>query len=157
MNDVNATSLGWVDEPDGRGTWSILSTCSLTIILCCWSSVYPNIPSRSDGAFRQRLGKIYLFCIGLLGPEFLLVIALGQWSSARKSLKKFHHAGYEKWTMIHAFFADMGGFVLESPGSELFPIDAEQLFQLINAGYVPCPDLEAEDMEDKSKSDSMAR
>lgn len=89
LNDVyNTTShLGWVDEPDGRGTWGILSTCSLTILLCCWSSVYPNIPSRSDGAYRQVLGKVYLFFIGLLGPEFLLVLALGQWSSARTSLK----------------------------------------------------------------------
>ncbi|KAJ5548605.1 hypothetical protein N7513_005839 [Penicillium frequentans] len=136
----NTTSgFGWVDEPDGRGTWAILSTCSLTIILCCWSSVCPNVPSRSDGSYRQKLGKIYLFCIGLLGPEFLLVIALGQWSSARKSLKVY------------------GGFLLEGPGSEPFPIDAEQLFQLVEAGYVPFPDLEVEDIKDKSKSDSMAR
>ena len=59
--------------------------------------------------------------------------------------------------MIHAFFADMGGFLLESPGSELFPIDAEQLFQLVKAGYISYPNLEAEDIKDKSKSDSMAR
>lgn len=51
----------------------------------------------------------------------------------------------------------MGGFLLEGPGSEPFPIDAEQLFQLVEAGYVPFPDLEVEDIKDKSKSDSMAR
>ncbi|KAJ5737019.1 uncharacterized protein N7483_002144 [Penicillium malachiteum] len=79
--------VGWVDEPNARGTWDILSTCILTIALCCWSSVYPNIPRRSDNAFRQRVGKMNLFLIGLLGPEFLLVIALGQWSSARASFK----------------------------------------------------------------------
>lgn len=85
---TNATSdLGWVNEPDGRGTWSILSTCILTILLCCWSSVYPNIPARSDGPFEQGLGKFYLFLVGLIGPEILIVIALGQWSSARSSFK----------------------------------------------------------------------
>ena len=60
--------------------------------------------------------------------------------------------GYEDWSMIHAFFADMGGFLLESPGSELFPIDAEQLFHLVKAGYFPYPDLDVEDIRDKSKS-----
>jgi len=59
--------------------------------------------------------------------------------------------------MIHAFFADMGGFLLKGPGSELFPIDAEQLFQLVEAGYVSYPDLEVEYIEDKTKTDSMAR
>jgi hypothetical protein len=59
--------------------------------------------------------------------------------------------------MIHAFFADMGGFLLEAPGSEVFPIDAEQLFQLVQAGYVRCPDVDVDDIKDKSKSDSMAR
>lgn len=77
----------WVSEPDGRGTWSILSTCLLTISLCCWSSVYPNIPSRSDGEFRQFLYKFYLLSIGILGPEILLFIALGQWTSARAAVK----------------------------------------------------------------------
>ncbi|KAJ5930417.1 hypothetical protein N7466_005910 [Penicillium verhagenii] len=59
--------------------------------------------------------------------------------------------------MVHAFFADMGGFLLESPGSELFPIDAEQLFQLVKAGYVSYPDIEMEDIKDKSKSGSLSR
>ncbi|KAJ5123494.1 hypothetical protein N7448_009591 [Penicillium atrosanguineum] len=126
MSTNTTGNLGWVAEPDGRGTWAILSTCSLTIVLCCWSSVYPNIPSRSDGAFKRGLGKINLFLIGLLGPEFLLVIALGQWSSARTSFK-------------------------------LFPIDAEQLFHLVKAGYVPYPDLDMEDIKDKSKLDGLAR
>ncbi|KAJ6021122.1 hypothetical protein N7540_006626 [Penicillium herquei] len=157
MSTGTEDHVGWVDEPNTRGTWDILCTCILTITLCCWSSVYPNVPRRSDNALRQRIGKINLFFIGLLGPEFLLVIALGQWSSARASFKKFRHAGYENWTMTHAFFADMGGFLLECPGSESFPIDAEQLFLLLKDGFITCPDLDVEDIEDKSKSDSLAR
>lgn len=51
------------------------------------SSVYPNIPSRSDGEFRQFLYKFYLLSIGILGPEILLFIALGQWTSARAAVK----------------------------------------------------------------------
>jgi hypothetical protein len=87
MTSTNVSLNEWVSEPDGRGTWSILSTCLLTISLCCWSSVYPNIPSRSDGEFRQFLYKFYLLSIGILGPEILLFIALGQWTSARTAVK----------------------------------------------------------------------
>ncbi|KAJ5737020.1 uncharacterized protein N7483_002145 [Penicillium malachiteum] len=50
-----------------------------------------------------------------------------------------------------------GGFFLESPGSESFPIDAEQLFRLVKGGYIAYPDLDVADIQDKSKSDSLAR
>jgi hypothetical protein len=59
--------------------------------------------------------------------------------------------------VAHAFFADMGGFLLRSPGSEPFPVDAEQLFRLVKDGYFAYPELDAEDIQDKSKSDSLAR
>ncbi|CAG8014474.1 unnamed protein product [Penicillium salamii] len=157
MSNSTADHAGWVDEPDRRGTWAILSTCILTITLCCWSSFYPNIPPRSAGTLKKEMEKINLFLVGLLGPEFFLPICLGQWSSARASVKRFREAGYENWTRAHAFFADMGGFLLESPGSEMFPIDAEQLFWLIKDGFIVYPELDIEDIQDKSKSEGMAR
>lgn len=83
----NTLTREWVPEPDGRGTWNILSTCILTIILCCWTSVSPNLPAKSDGTFRKWRYKFDLACIALLGSEFLLMLALGQWSSARRSVK----------------------------------------------------------------------
>ncbi|KAJ5219727.1 hypothetical protein N7468_008931 [Penicillium chermesinum] len=83
----NITLPGWVDEPDGRGTWDILSTCVLTIFLCCWTSVSPNVPASSDGALKQFKRKFDLACMTILGSEFILMLALGQWSSARRSVK----------------------------------------------------------------------
>ncbi|KAI9928447.1 hypothetical protein MW887_002492 [Aspergillus wentii] len=156
MNETIPSPPGWVDEPDGRGTWGILSTCILTIILCCWTSVFPNIRGQSDGPIRQLKYKFDLACIGLLGPEFLLMLALGQWSSARASVEKFRAMGYKNWTLSHAFFADMGGFVIEVPGMT-FPIDAEQLYRLIEGGYIDYPHLDEEDIKDKSKSDGLTR
>lgn len=50
----------------------------------------------------------------------------------------------------------MGGFLLESPGSEMFPVDAEQLFWLIKDGFVVYPKVDIEDIQDKSKSEGMA-
>jgi hypothetical protein len=51
----------------------------------------------------------------------------------------------------------MRGFLLEYPGSKKFLIDAEQLFWLVKHGYIAYLDLDAEDIKDKSKSDSFTR
>ncbi|KAI2707605.1 hypothetical protein CBS147332_6663 [Penicillium roqueforti] len=158
---MNGTIINdWVDEPDGRGTWGILSTCVLTIILCCWTSVSPNLPAQTDGAFTRWRYKFDLACIALLGSEFLLLLVLGQWSSARRSIRDFHDAGYKNWTIKHAFFADMGGFLIEPPEIDClpsFPLNGKQLFILVKGGYVDYPSIKKEEIEDKSKSDRLAR
>jgi len=84
----NVTSdQGWVPQPDRRGTFDILCSCSITIFLCCWTSVIPNIPARTDGAWDRFRDKLNLAGLGILGPDFLFTLALGQWDSARRSVK----------------------------------------------------------------------
>ncbi|KFY36789.1 hypothetical protein V494_04972 [Pseudogymnoascus sp. VKM F-4513 (FW-928)] len=154
----NTETSGWTSAPDGRGTNEIILTCLFTIVLCCWTSVCPNLPALSDGRWAQVRDKLDLTCIGLLGPEFLLMIAIGQRSSARRSVAKFRDAGYARWTLSHAFLADMGGFVLEAENlSQPIPVDAEQLFYLIERKHVDYPAFTKEEIDDKSKTDSVAR
>ena len=78
---------GWTPQPNGRGTWDILQSCIITIFLCCWTSVYPNIPPKGSSEWAKFYNKLILASIGVLGPEFVLSIALGQYSSARRSYK----------------------------------------------------------------------
>lgn len=59
--------------------------------------------------------------------------------------------------MKHAFFADMGGFMLRSPGWPDLPLNGAQLFYLIENGYVPYPAVSKEDIDDKNKLDGLAR
>src|ERR1700761_8758159 len=99
MTNSTLIPSGWVTEPDGRGTWSILSSCVLTIFLCCWTSAYPNLPAKSDGLFKQWRLRVDLALMGILGPEFLLMLALGQWTSARAALR-VHSFIY---SMCHGF------------------------------------------------------
>lgn len=87
QSTFNLTAYGWVNEPNGRGTWTILSTCLLTIFLCCWTSLCPNIPAPQDGYFTQLRDQLHMALMGILGPEFLLMLVLGEWSSARESVK----------------------------------------------------------------------
>lgn len=86
----NATDVpvdGWVSAPDDRGTGDIIWSCGMTILLCCWVSVYPNVGSPSDKWYHPFVDKLNLFCIALLGPDFLFGIAFGQWSKARASVR----------------------------------------------------------------------
>jgi hypothetical protein len=91
----NTTIEGWVSQGGGRGTLDIVYTCVLTIFLCVWTSVCPNIPAITDSRFDRFRDKFNLACIGILGPDFLLCIAVGQRSSARRSLKASQYQIYE--------------------------------------------------------------
>jgi len=71
--------------------------------------------------------------------------------------QSFRNAKHAEWTMAHAFFADMGGFILRSPDECDFPLDAAQLFFLVSKGYVQYPDIAKEEIDDRNKYDSLAR
>lgn len=72
--------------------------------------------------------------------------------------QKFHAAGFLDWTTTHAFFADMGGFTLEAPGlQQPIPLDAEQVFYLVQCGYVAYPQVPKRDLDDRNKSDGLSR
>ncbi|KAK4167168.1 hypothetical protein QBC43DRAFT_312281 [Cladorrhinum sp. PSN259] len=150
--------VGWTKSPDGRGTLDIVLSCLITTFLCCWTSVYPNIPAPGDGIWAPFRDKLGLACLGLLGPDFVMVLAIGQRSSARRSVAKFHQNGYTQWTITHGFFADMGGFVLTADDlPRPIPLNAEQLFYLVKNSYVEYPDITAADLKDRNKSDGLAR
>ncbi len=52
----------------------------------------------------------------------------------------------------------MGGFVLEAPGlEEPIPLDAEQLFYLVERKYVEFPKISKDEIDDKDKSDGLSR
>ncbi|KAK3904899.1 hypothetical protein C8A05DRAFT_42099 [Staphylotrichum tortipilum] len=149
---------GWTSSPDTRGTIDILVTCLVTTFLCCWTAVYPNIPGPKEGFWAIFRDKVGLASLGILGPDFLIVLAMGQRSSARQSFRKFKEHGHHDWTITHSFFADMGGFVLEARGLEQpIPLDAEQLFYLINHNYVEYPTITKRELDDRDKSDGLSR
>lgn len=108
-------------------------------------------------------------------PEMLTAMAAEQWRSAHQSLEDFHRlreqwqstldVSSEKlsrlrnfpWTLRHAFFADMGGFLLHCPDSSPFPIDSQQLLYLVENDHVDYPDIGERTIWDKNKADGFAR
>lgn len=148
---------GWIDQPDFRGTFDIITTCITTVFICTYSMLVLNLPSPKEHRFKCIGRRILWMCIGILGPEFPLTFAAGQWSRAKQSVEAFRAAGFMNWTMRHAFFADMGGFVLQPKNGDPFPVNGRQLLWLITNGKVEYPKHTMEELWDKSKQDRIVK
>ncbi|KAK5658114.1 hypothetical protein OQA88_2670 [Cercophora sp. LCS_1] len=154
---------GWVSSGNDRGTLDILWACVITTTLCCWVATHPNIGKHKSKWFEPFVDKVHLAVIGLLGPDLMFSIALGQLSSARRSVRKFGAetsgaCSGRKWTLRHAFFADMGGMFLASPDfPDGFPINAEQLHWLVKHGHLDFPDMDNMNIGERSASDTLSR
>jgi hypothetical protein len=80
----NTTTTGWNPEPQGRGTLGLVWSCLATIFICVWSTLHPNLPSDSDGASLRMWYQAGYIAIGLLAPEWLAYVALGDLEDVRK-------------------------------------------------------------------------
>lgn len=148
---------GWVEQPNFRGSFDIVQTCVTTVFICTYSMLVLNLPSPKESRMRIICRRILWMCIGILGPEFPLTYAAGQWSRAKQSTIAFEVAGYPAWTMRHAFFADMGGFVLQPRNGPSFPVSGKQLLWLIINEKVQYPKHTMEELWDKSKQDRIVK
>jgi len=161
--DHSIVPQGWTPSPDGRGTMDIVWSCIFTIFLCTWSILCVNIGAPGDGLWRYLRYKILLAGLCILIPDFLQYLAIGQWESACQSVDEFSNSGFARWSMKHAFFADMGGFILTTNDGLSWPLDAKQLHYLIIEGWIKEPMISSQIMldknviDDKNKTDTVLR
>ena len=94
---------------------------------------------------------------GIIGPEIVLAVAIGQYASAGRSVDRFRKLGCSQWTLRHAFFADMGGILLVPKDSTPFLVNSRQLAYLVQHGYTQHPLISEDEIWDKSKADTMTR
>jgi hypothetical protein len=108
--------------------------------------------------------KSWITFMGVMGPEYLLGFALGEWQSARSSVAAFKQIRHDdKWTMKHASFADMGGFSLRTSDGVRFFLDTKHILWLLkhevistaqfNEGFL----LDSKIIDDRNKSDTFVR
>ena len=160
-NTTNSSStvrtVGWVSSPDGRGTLDIIWSCLLTTVLCTWTTLHLNVPARHDTYLQRFLLRLRWTMIAYVAPEAIVGFAAGQRAEARRSVEAFNEAGYQGWTLRHAFYANMGGFLLASPDSKAFPVNSAQLLYLIRNGYIPYPIATDIEIAQKGKEDNIQR
>ena len=87
-----SVSEPWVKEPEGRGTWSLIQTCFLTLFLCTYTALHLNVPprQRKTRAWLRRMGSSLL---ASALPEYMFVIAFSQWAVAKKLQRELNLLG----------------------------------------------------------------
>lgn len=80
----------------------------------------------------------------------LAVILLGDIPNSSRSSR----AG---WTLVHGFFADMGGFVLYVDGEPRARLEPSELLRFVHEGSVEMPTITEAEIEDRSKGDGISK
>jgi len=77
------------DDPDGcRSLADIIRSCIITIFLCTWVSMHPNIPSPDERWPRVAIRRAGLLLLALLVPEAVIGWALRQRQAAAELAKE---------------------------------------------------------------------
>lgn len=81
MNATDAPRVGWVPEPDGRGTAGLLVSCLFTVFLSTWTTYHPDV----KGSWSAAVWDKVIITIGsILAPECIVWVALGDWNRSKK-------------------------------------------------------------------------
>lgn len=81
-NGSNVQRVGFVSDPKGRGTVSLITSCFLTLFTCVWTAVHFNTrPAQS--VYVTALERLLWMIPAVVAPELVLFCALEQWIAAR--------------------------------------------------------------------------
>ncbi|KAH9959073.1 hypothetical protein BC827DRAFT_1135199 [Russula dissimulans] len=142
------------DPNNCRSLWDIIRSCALTIFLCTWVSVHPNIPSPHEGWPRVTLRRMGLMLATLIMPEAIIGWALRQRLAAGQLAKQ--HKG-EGWTLTHGFFATMGGFMAYEGNEPIYVLLPKELESYSLTGNGDFPRISKMEIQDKSKGDFVSK
>ncbi|KAK3353859.1 hypothetical protein B0T25DRAFT_454831 [Lasiosphaeria hispida] len=190
-NSTHSGVLTWVPNPTTRGTANILQTCLLTLFLCIWKAMHPNLPEfgnpRPFLVRYQTWRKVGWLTTSLLAPELVAFSAWSQLLQAKRLRDRYNSVitsysihnliykeGRRAWTLVHGFYAAMGGFAFQTPEAlndlglphTRMALNFEALERLIDDLGHPAmfPDgqssataNESDNILDKSKSDWLAK
>ncbi|KPM35772.1 hypothetical protein AK830_g10798 [Neonectria ditissima] len=131
-------TVGWTDSPDGRGTVDILIANFMALFVCVWTVLHHNIQAPHDGYWAVVLRKLRWAALAIWAPEVLTLFSIMQWNAANISVREMQDLGYAKWTKVHAFYANAGGF-------------------LVRTHRIAMPDITRNQIWDRSKADRFAK
>jgi len=82
-NNSTSETVGWVSDPDGRGTFGLILSCVVTLGLCVWSAMHLNIPALGETEKDLWIKGIKWGFWGVTAPELVIYAAWKQFYSAR--------------------------------------------------------------------------
>ena len=102
-------NLGFVPEPDGRGTLGLLWSSVAVLFLNTWTVLHLNIQDPNQGFWRGALYRTKWMIIATIAPEFICLMAAHSYDAA-KTLQRLMQGRVQGWSMTHGYYANMGGF-----------------------------------------------
>ncbi|KAK4111690.1 hypothetical protein N656DRAFT_769310 [Canariomyces notabilis] len=166
-------TTGWQAEPNGRGTFSLIFSCVLTLTLCVWSALHLNVPPLYRPLRWRFIEQAKWVLYGVFAPEVVVATAAAQFivaswlkreiqadAKARQedgdAESKSRGQSTHTWDMTQCFYAAMGGFAANVPGVEkTVTVTPEGIRLLSFLGRLP--QIDQPQIEDKSKADWMAK
>ncbi|KAG2034705.1 hypothetical protein BDR03DRAFT_964291 [Suillus americanus] len=169
-----------------RTLWDILSSCGLTLFACTWTAIHLDIPGKDEGVVYTAFRRLFLMLMAFLAPEFVVAWAAWQFLHARQVAKAFNNefgvqqaqprsyyraiwqklvvtlrggstSSSDGWTVIHGFFAWMGGFILHVDGEPRGTLTTDELLQFVRDGSVGRPAITEAEIKDRSKGDMLSK
>ena len=141
---------GWIPEPPGRGTWSIIWSCLATIFICTWSALHLDVPKR-HGRWYLVFRKIRWMLVAVVAPEFVLAGAAENFFEARDR-SRFLVARHPEWTMTHMQFAQAHGFRSRTPEGNELECRPRQLQEFIEKDKIDGPSISIEELQARGKN-----
>jgi hypothetical protein len=165
-----------------RGTFDILWSSLFTIFICIWTVQHLNVPEQRKGrdpgwcgdlkwAWKGFFTKFKWMIFTLILPEFIFAKACAERIVAQKSMKKVRSLKHQKvdiseaersnWTTAHAFYAEMGGFVIHPHGegtTDTRVLDTFTILEFRKRGFLrTLPTITADHLNDLSNGDSFTK
>jgi hypothetical protein len=81
-----------------RTLFSITWSCILTVFICAWTSVHPNLPP--PGRMGGLMARMRLVFWTIVAPELVLAWAVRQWFAAReiRNIYNWHMGKWRVWS-----------------------------------------------------------
>ena len=82
--------VGWVEQPNQRGTYNIIWSCLLLLISSTWTVLHINVPADHE-TYRDIVSRKARWTVFyLLTSEMVTILSGLQWKSARDSMQLIH-------------------------------------------------------------------
>lgn len=87
-NDDKTETIGWQSDPNGRGTFTLVSSCVLTLIICVYSAMHLNVTPHGGSGLQFWWRNIRWALAGIFAPDLVVFITWKQYLSARAIVKR---------------------------------------------------------------------
>ena len=75
--------VAWYSAPNYRGTWDLIVSCVLTLVICVWSALHLNVPVETSKLRERNIRRVRWILLGVFAPEVVVSTAFAQYLTAR--------------------------------------------------------------------------